>query len=375
MYRNPSITSVEDLSNEIYYEIFEYLDGVEIVKAFSKLNSRFQQLLRPSSLLIKTDFYLFHYEEMINKDYDLGIFSTKLCSNLKILSIRCSQNIIFLDSNRWTQLISLYYPQLEKFYLTYNDRIDNDNQYEMYSGQIDQFSSSFWIERKWIFYIRIHNTDIKYMICPYKKMWFDYIQDNNNEYSKSTTLIITNTNSDLYDNMLLKRLDRVLTITKIYHLNITEKESSINMLVLLIKSLPDLITFKLRSLSSDDTVEFTIMELVEFFSFTGKGKVKKVYLEVINGERDFNIVRLFCPNMRYLTVKHIYNMNIQSFLRTILKKITANSKIRVRSLCFHIPLADDQVVQNLQTYIRCEQLLLQFTIKRILDDYINLQWT
>ncbi|CAF1030788.1 unnamed protein product [Adineta steineri] len=40
-----TITTVEDFSNEIFYEIFEYLYGTDIYKAFSILNSRFQQLL------------------------------------------------------------------------------------------------------------------------------------------------------------------------------------------------------------------------------------------------------------------------------------------------------------------------------------------
>ncbi|CAF3898435.1 unnamed protein product, partial [Rotaria sp. Silwood1] len=150
---NQLITFIEDLSNEIFYEIFDYFDGGEIVKIFSKLNSRFEQLLHSSSILIKTHCYLFYYEEMMNKDHELEIFSNKLCSNLKILFINCSENIVFLDAHRWEQFISYYYPQLEKFYFTYYDRIDNDNQYEIYSQRIIQFSSTFWIKRQWIFHV------------------------------------------------------------------------------------------------------------------------------------------------------------------------------------------------------------------------------
>ncbi|CAF0946073.1 unnamed protein product [Adineta steineri] len=40
-----TITTIEDFSNEIFYEIFEYLHGTDIYKAFSILNSRFQQLI------------------------------------------------------------------------------------------------------------------------------------------------------------------------------------------------------------------------------------------------------------------------------------------------------------------------------------------
>jgi hypothetical protein len=163
-----SINTLEDLSNEIFHEIFDYFDGGEMVKIFSNLNSRFEQLVCASSVLIKTHFYLFHYEEMMNMNHEFEITSTKLCSKLKILSISCSQNVIFLDAHRWEQLILNYYPQLEKFYFTYYDRVNSDDQYPIYSGQVNQFSSSFWIERKWIFDVQIDNTDIKYMIHPYR---------------------------------------------------------------------------------------------------------------------------------------------------------------------------------------------------------------
>ncbi len=49
------ISSIENLSNELFYEIFDYLDGIDIYEAFSNLNYRFQQLLTSSSILFKID--------------------------------------------------------------------------------------------------------------------------------------------------------------------------------------------------------------------------------------------------------------------------------------------------------------------------------
>jgi len=45
-----SITCIELLSNEIFYEIFDHFNGAEIAEAFSNLNSRFEQLLHFASL-------------------------------------------------------------------------------------------------------------------------------------------------------------------------------------------------------------------------------------------------------------------------------------------------------------------------------------
>jgi hypothetical protein len=51
-----SITCIEHLSNEVLYEVFDYLDGCEIYHAFFNLNSRFQHLITCSSLLLKIKF-------------------------------------------------------------------------------------------------------------------------------------------------------------------------------------------------------------------------------------------------------------------------------------------------------------------------------
>jgi len=50
------ITSIEDLFNEIFYEIFDYLNGHDIFQAFSTLNSRFQKLIDHPSYLFTIKF-------------------------------------------------------------------------------------------------------------------------------------------------------------------------------------------------------------------------------------------------------------------------------------------------------------------------------
>ncbi|CAF1360040.1 unnamed protein product [Rotaria sordida] len=50
---NVSITCIEHLSNELLYEVFDYLDGCEIYRVFCNLNSRFQYLITCLSFLLK----------------------------------------------------------------------------------------------------------------------------------------------------------------------------------------------------------------------------------------------------------------------------------------------------------------------------------
>ncbi|CAF3937283.1 unnamed protein product, partial [Rotaria sp. Silwood1] len=294
-------------------------------------------------------------------------------SNLKILSIHCSKNIIFLDAHRWEKLILHCYPQLEKFYFTFYDRINNNNQYEIYSRQINQFSSLFWIERKCQFFIKIDNINIKYMIYPYKKTWYDDFQDKNIVYSTATTLMLTNSLTFSYDAILFEKINRILTITQIYHLIIIDKHSSIHILIDLINLLPDLITFKLHSLLSDDSTWYTAKQVNTICSINVRSKITKVYIEELNNIDDFHYITILCPRIKYFKVKHLNNMNIQLLLRTILKNLNKICICHIRSLYFHVPAANDQMIENLQQMIKYEQPSLQFTIKHIVDD-ICIEW-
>ncbi|CAF1547477.1 unnamed protein product, partial [Adineta steineri] len=100
--------SIENFSNEIFYEIFDYLDGCDIYKAFSNLNYHFYQLLNSSLLLYKIkfdfesdDLFLNNYQHMksINPHQ---IFSLNLSSELYIdkflLSFKIDSSLDHLQS-------------------------------------------------------------------------------------------------------------------------------------------------------------------------------------------------------------------------------------------------------------------------------------
>ncbi|CAF2054155.1 unnamed protein product [Rotaria magnacalcarata] len=54
-HRSKPRTTFEDLPNEMFYEIFDYLDAGHLFKSFSYLNTRLQNILRNSSLLLKVN--------------------------------------------------------------------------------------------------------------------------------------------------------------------------------------------------------------------------------------------------------------------------------------------------------------------------------
>ncbi|CAF3979001.1 unnamed protein product [Rotaria sp. Silwood1] len=49
------VSCFENLSNELIYEILDYLDGYKLYKAFSNLNNRFEALIKCSSYRLKVD--------------------------------------------------------------------------------------------------------------------------------------------------------------------------------------------------------------------------------------------------------------------------------------------------------------------------------
>jgi hypothetical protein len=86
LYRK-SITYIEDISNEIFYEIFDYLDGCEIYQSFSNLNHRFQHILSSSALQFKINISSF-------LDIDIPYNCMKIISQQRhqIISLRLMYN-------------------------------------------------------------------------------------------------------------------------------------------------------------------------------------------------------------------------------------------------------------------------------------------
>ncbi|CAF1476369.1 unnamed protein product [Rotaria sordida] len=554
---NQSMTCFEDLPNELLCEIFDYLDGYKLCKAFSNLNSRFQQLLHSSSILFTTRFYLFNYDEPMNmfkqfmfsnrhqifsihilfvfedsycfssflfdSSFDrlesitfrdiqfeilipvltnlsslprlssltietsnvqeeindiyrlvfvlpelkyyriflsdnyhsitlsmamnnqfspieylvidhycslnelislisytlklrrltvhkiktnnsnitilssitlnnlnsiyldlrqttfnvLEIFITKKFPNLKSLFIAGSNDINFLDAYRWEQFILNNFSQLEKFYFVYDDLLDNEEKYRRFTGKSNQFSSSFWIERQWLFEVEIKDTDIEYIIRQYSKRWYDDIEDNivnrYDKYSTFTNLTFECIPSYMFEEVIPKEIERVLTITKIYHLEILEEKFSIPASIQVVNLLPDITTLKIHSLSIDETTELTVKELLILCSIKETSKIIKVYFEEIDNVKELDFLFTLCPYMEYFKIRCINTMDIQSYLRTIFKKIKQNNNHYLHSLCFPVRTTDEQIIENIKRMINYEKLLSNFTVKRILDT-VYLQW-
>ncbi|CAF3333434.1 unnamed protein product [Rotaria sp. Silwood2] len=177
----------------------------------------------------------------------------------------------------------------------------------------------------------------------------------------------------LFVKILVEKTKRVLTITQIYHLIIIEKHASSCVLIQLIDLLPDLISLKIHSLSLEQTNDLDNIGLYSVH-VRNQRQITAIYLEEINDIDDFYFILVVCPHMKYFKVERLNNMNIHFVLRRILKGIKNHHTDSIRSLCFNVPAADDRTIEDLQEMIIKEQLLIQFTIRRLVDS-IYLQWT
>ncbi|CAF0746814.1 unnamed protein product [Adineta steineri] len=282
IFQDQSITSIENLSNEIFYDIFDYLNGDEIVKSFLNLNFRFEQIIHSSSFLTKTHFYLFHYDKMMNTSIPFETLSTDK-SNLNILSIHVSRNLAFVNAKRWEKLISVYYPQLKKFYLTCSNKINEISLLEMNYDYINEFNSLFWLNHEWILDLEINACNIIFQVHPYKRL--NNLEAASVECFQLTSLTITCLSGFIFERMMLTQIEHVAKFIKIYNLIITEKEIPSMLLIRLIVILPDLMHLNIKSIMFDDKTKGWD-EWINFHFIRKTTKITDVYIHELNSTKE-----------------------------------------------------------------------------------------
>ncbi|CAF3684731.1 unnamed protein product [Rotaria sp. Silwood1] len=356
-----------------FFTILSYIPQIRCLKLFNSIHidTNIQTIL-PITLLNLTDISI----PMNDVKFDeFEIFIRKIDAKLKILRVTTqSQQINFLSAHRWEQLILMSLPQLKEFYLKY---IEFFNEEYQYSEAANQFVSSFWIDRKWTFEVEIDHESIDYLVRPYKKRWYEYIQDHilnsSVEYSKSTRLTIKYIDLYDFDEIIKMIMAHVLTIAQIYHLEISEENVYVNALIGIISLLPELTTLKIHSLSLHKPIVLGSKELFSNLSMNYTSKIRKVYLQTMYEIQEFSILLNLCPYMEYLKVDYTEKMDFKFVLRYILKKIKYDCNEHLRLLCFRVPTADDETIIKLNRMINLEKLPWNFKIKRVAEN-LYFEW-
>jgi hypothetical protein len=164
----------------------------------------------------------------------------------------------------------------------------------------------------------------------------------------------------------------ILTTAHIYHLEVSHKKTDFSILMDIINSLPKLQSLKIHSLSllepRDLLSEEKMVRLV-----AKKNKIIKVCLDKMTEMKEIYYLMKLCPRMEYLQVDCINTIEVELVVQDILNKINKNSNEYLRLLCICVPTADDKMVEKLKEIINSKKVLVDYTIKRLLD-HIYLQW-
>ncbi|CAF4004544.1 unnamed protein product, partial [Adineta steineri] len=322
-------------------------------------------------LTIKIWHTTFDRLEMLIKNTNLKLNSLSLDISL--------EDVNYLDSARWEILILKYLPQLNTFHFDYTEDMEGRRKLSKHLEleESNQFSSLFWSERKWVLETEVDFEFIIYSIRPYEKRWYEYAQQQpiiNSSLQLSKSARLNFTYIPIYNSPKapIFVVNSVLTATNIYHLIFTKTEASIRHLIYLIKALPDLTTLKIHDLVlKEQNLSTNETDIFLFISKTNK--ITKVYLENMTGIEQVDILIKLCPRMNYLQINNINDMEVELFLKEILSIQMEDIDNCLCSLCFRIPLLDDQMMETLEEMIDHEKLLINYTIKRICDS-IYLYW-
>jgi len=100
------------------------------------------------------------------------IFMKKIGSLLEVLRFTTSNNVAYLNGDRWEQLFLQFMPHLRIFEFRY-DRIISAMEFIAHDAGIYKFTSAFWIERRWVseFIVEVDDSKDKFItfsIHPYR---------------------------------------------------------------------------------------------------------------------------------------------------------------------------------------------------------------
>ncbi len=178
-------------------------------------------------------------------------------------------------------------------------------------------------------------------------------------------------------NSLSTTTDPNLILTQFYHLIVNMETVSGEELVEVLHDLPKIISLKLHrvtpfqqfdSSEEDDDDDDDDEEQKCFIQVSETNKITEIYLEQMNDFKELDFLLGLCHHIKHLQINSLQKINIESFIREILARITGDSNHYLCLLCLRIPTADDQLIEKLQKIIDVD-----CNIKRIMDK-IFLQW-
>ncbi|CAF1156051.1 unnamed protein product [Adineta steineri] len=335
-----------------------------------------------------------YFEEFFSSFDEFEVFIKEICSQLQIFKIGILWNKTYLDGNRWEELVKEYMPQLKEFYLHFTQDIDDDrktNLIDSTDGFINRFNSPFWFERKWFREIQVYCDEMIFSIHPFRKEWINLHEHMNIDmYSKQNSI------EDDYVSTQEKTADGIIQLTienyeftevnwrfinklkcafkaiHFTHLDIDNNSMSINMLLDILRLLPNIESLKLSSIPILQLESLSIEDTENHLSVSAINKITKVKLGQVTEEEEIQFFISLCPHMQYLEVDCMLDTDVPLLMKFIsMNRITHIPNLCY--LCFIIPMADENMVRTLAKTIDFRAIIGSYTIQRR-GDKISVYW-
>ncbi|CAF1466524.1 unnamed protein product [Adineta steineri] len=359
--------SIKDL-----FTLLSYTPNVRYLKFLNPTDANNLYTIEPIKLINLTKLSMEIYRMTFD---EFEIFIKKFDVNLRMLSLDIKhEDMSYLNAKRWEYFLQGNLSQLEKFSFKQLVYFSENDQTPMYSGEQNEFSSTFWIERRWIFKVENDFENLIYSIEPYKKKWYEY-NSKPNQLSKSVEFEI----NDVSPEQCVKSISindhiyHALTITQIYHLQISMTVSLEDLYKILVL-LPDIETLTLFRLSFTNPTHISDEELQPLYLLFHEKHFQKISFIDVHQMADIHFLMLICRHVNHLHL-HCKDYNhAESFVGLILYHVRSEKDSKLRLLSLTMPKFANDMIEYLTKIIKENKLLNDFIIEQVKND-VYIKWT
>ncbi|CAF3933206.1 unnamed protein product [Adineta steineri] len=352
--------------------LLSYTPNIRYLKFLNTMDTNNFNLIEPIKLIYLTKLSIEIYDMTFD---ELEILIKKLKLNLKILSLDIKHDdMSYLSARRWEHFLQENLSQLEKFYFKKTVYFSENNQTPMYFGEKNEFNSTFWIERRWIFKVENDFENLIYSIEPYKKKWYEY-GSKSSQLSKSVEFEIHDVSPEQWRKSIKinDHIYHALTITQIYHLEISSTISPENLYKILVL-LPDIETLTLSRLSFTDPTSISDEELQPLYLLFLENHFQKLSFTDVHQTADVYFLMLICFHVNHLHLHCKDYEYAESFVGLILSHVRSRTDSKLRLLSFTMIKFANDMIECLTKMIKENKLLNDFIIEQVKND-VYIKWT
>ncbi|CAF1520457.1 unnamed protein product, partial [Adineta steineri] len=361
-----------DCSIKNLFILLSYTPNVRYLKFLNPVDENNLNIIEPIKLIYLTKLSIEIYEMTFD---EFEILIKKFEINLKILSLDIKdEDMSYLNAKRWECFLQENLSQLEKFYFKKTVHFSEDYQTPMYLGEQNEFSSTFWLERKWIFKVENDFEHLIYSIQPYKKKWYDY-NSKSNQLLKSVAFEIGEKSPERWVKSISinDHIYHALTITQIYHLQISVAISLENLYKILVL-LPDIETLTLSRLSFTDPTSISYEERQSLYLLFHENHFQKISFSGVHQKADIYFLMIICFHVNHLHVHCEDYKYAESFVGLILSHVRSKIDNKLRLLSITMPNFANDMIEYLTKIIKEHKLLNDFIIEQVKND-VYIKWT